>query len=345
MAIASVFLSDFTAFESATLDLCPGLNIFIGANGTGKTHVMKLLYAVTRALQIPGQPRQLATRLAEKLVNVFRPDDNAIGRLTRRSHGQKTATVEILDDGGRAFEFAIIGKDSSLAFTRPPRLPSTSSIFIPSREALSIFEGFAAAYQARELSFDETYFDLAISLSAAAIKGTKPPLVARVQAQLESALGAKVVLENGRFYAQQAGGKSQQRQGAKLEAHLMSEGMRKVASLLRLIANGEIRSTGLLFWDEPEANLNPKLTVLVASILGELASAGIQVVLASHDYLLTETLGIEAANRPPTRFFGFARAASGKPVTIEQADSLDALAANSIREEFRNHYDRVREAE
>ena len=159
MAIASVTLKNFTAFESAKLDLCPGLNVFIGANGTGKTHVMKLLYATLRALKERGQPNQLAHRLGEKLVRVFRPDDLAIGRLTRRSPGQRTASVSVRDDRGKAFDYSIFGRDSSLRFNRPPTLPVVpSEIFIPSREALSIFEGFVAAYQARELSFDETYF-------------------------------------------------------------------------------------------------------------------------------------------------------------------------------------------
>ena len=37
---------NITAFEQLDIRLSKGVNVFIGANGTGKTHLMKLLYGV-----------------------------------------------------------------------------------------------------------------------------------------------------------------------------------------------------------------------------------------------------------------------------------------------------------
>ena len=45
MALTRVELENFTAFRSLKLDLCPGINVLVGANGTGKTHLMKVCYA------------------------------------------------------------------------------------------------------------------------------------------------------------------------------------------------------------------------------------------------------------------------------------------------------------
>ena len=45
MALTRVELENFTAFRSLKLDLCPGVNVLVGANGTGKTHLMKVCYA------------------------------------------------------------------------------------------------------------------------------------------------------------------------------------------------------------------------------------------------------------------------------------------------------------
>jgi len=45
MPLRKLFLKDFTAFDELELEFSPGLNIFIGLNGTGKTHVMKVLYS------------------------------------------------------------------------------------------------------------------------------------------------------------------------------------------------------------------------------------------------------------------------------------------------------------
>lgn len=45
MWIDTIQLKEFSAFADATISLSPGVNVFIGANGTGKSHVMKVAYA------------------------------------------------------------------------------------------------------------------------------------------------------------------------------------------------------------------------------------------------------------------------------------------------------------
>jgi len=46
MKIKDLSLKNFTAFEQAKFNFCDGINVLIGANGTGKTHAMKVMYAV-----------------------------------------------------------------------------------------------------------------------------------------------------------------------------------------------------------------------------------------------------------------------------------------------------------
>ena len=45
MAITRVKLENFTVFESLDLEPSPGINVLVGANGTGKTHLLKVCYA------------------------------------------------------------------------------------------------------------------------------------------------------------------------------------------------------------------------------------------------------------------------------------------------------------
>jgi AAA15 family ATPase/GTPase len=60
------------------------MNIFIGENGTGKTHLMKLLYCACQA------SRQDVS-FPHKIANVFKPDDFRIARLiSRKSHGSSS---------------------------------------------------------------------------------------------------------------------------------------------------------------------------------------------------------------------------------------------------------------
>ena len=44
--VESLAIDSFTAFGSKELKFADGLNVFVGENGTGKTHLLKLPYAV-----------------------------------------------------------------------------------------------------------------------------------------------------------------------------------------------------------------------------------------------------------------------------------------------------------
>ena len=41
--INSILLTDFTGFANTRFDFTKGINVLIGKNGTGKTHVLKML--------------------------------------------------------------------------------------------------------------------------------------------------------------------------------------------------------------------------------------------------------------------------------------------------------------
>ena len=80
MLVRRLRLVDFSAFESADLEFVDGLNVFLGANSTGKTHVLKIIYTMLEAARTE-------TSVAGKLAGVFKPDDREIGRLIRRPRG------------------------------------------------------------------------------------------------------------------------------------------------------------------------------------------------------------------------------------------------------------------
>jgi predicted ATPase len=141
-------------------------------------------------------------------------------------------------------------------------------------------------------------------------------------------LGGEVVNEQGRFYLRVPGGK--------IEAPLVAEGIRKLAMLDYLIANGSLSENGFLLWDEPEASLNPKLTRLTSQVAMGLARSGIQTWIATHDYLLTSELDLAVEQSPEdaTAFFALTRASNSAPTTIERGDKLADLEHNSILDAF-----------
>lgn len=327
MPLGRLKLSDFSAFKASELEFVDGLNVFVGANGTGKTHVLKLMYAMVEAHR-SGTPLEL------KLAGVFKPEDDQIGRLARRVHGLSTAKVSLhaLTSGYSSFELHTKGtlKSTVRAWKEDAR-----AVFLPSREILAMYEGFIAAYKERELSFDETYYDACVRLNANPVKGARKAEAEEILGHLRTALGGHVELSGPRFYVKFHGDR------ARMEAHLVAEGLRKLASLERLVLNGSLTRNGFLFWDEPEANLNPRLTTIVADVLGILARMGIQIFLTTHDFLLARRLSVKAAlpGQPPTRFFAFGRASAKDAVRVDHGAQLSELPSNPMEEEFARHYD------
>ena len=45
MQVKEISIENFTVFEKLKIDFSKGINILIGENGTGKTHLMKMMYA------------------------------------------------------------------------------------------------------------------------------------------------------------------------------------------------------------------------------------------------------------------------------------------------------------
>ena len=87
--LKSLRIRNFTVFNSADLQF-KDLNVIVDANGTAKTHLLKLPYAVMAMSAEAGKKRTepptktvLQTRLAEKLSSVFRPEDR-LGQLVHR---------------------------------------------------------------------------------------------------------------------------------------------------------------------------------------------------------------------------------------------------------------------
>jgi len=327
---------NFGVFKEAEFEFCPGINVLIGENGTGKSHAMLAAYSVLRAFHKGDAIRGVAARVEEKLKGVFLPDDRRLGRLVTRAVGGGVARIEVESGGfSCAIRFSHKGSDP-VEVTQLTRRPTGSSIFIPSRDLLAMYEGFIGAYERSHLSFSEVYYDTCVALNAPLTRGVHEARTVQLLGPLLEVVGGRVYEKNGRFYVKQ--GK------AILEAHLVSEGLRKIAALVHLVNNGSLKKNDLLFWDEPEANLNPALSRIVANFLVELARQGVQVILATHDYSLSTRLSILAENEiveaDLLRFFSLARAGGrSSAVNVAHAPSLSGLPANPILDEHEALYD------
>ena len=93
--------------------------------------------------------------------------------------------------------------------------------------------------------------------------------------------------------------------------------------LVRLIATGSLLDKGCLFWDEPEANLNPRLIREVARAILNVCDAGVQVFVATHSLFLLREFEILLKHEFATleqKYFGLKRSDAG--VDVSQADAI-----------------------
>lgn len=86
---------NFTCIPDADWEFASGINLIVGENGVGKSHVLKALYAL---LKVQADSRDLTkTTLekayAEKLVATLRPE--SLGRLTKRKQGRERCEIKL----------------------------------------------------------------------------------------------------------------------------------------------------------------------------------------------------------------------------------------------------------
>ncbi len=325
-------IENFTVFKDATLKFSSGLNVVIGENGTGKSHLLKLGYTILKTLESFGDKtpaKEVAEReFARNLVDIFRPE--TLGRLASRVQGSAASSVsaEWGRKGSLGFSFSTRKSEKVDIWSTPQyETLSSSTLFIPPKEILSVFEGLQGALEKRELAFDGTYLALAKALNPAPLKGKRPADTALLIESLEKVLNASVVKKDNRFYFISKSTSGQ------FEAPLAAEGHRKLGMLAYLILNGELRNSSSLFWDEPEANLNPRLLKELAQIMVELSKV-MQVTIATHSLFLLRELEIlqEEKKLSKVRYFGLHMTDNGVEVVSGKSSNdigdIAALEAN-----------------
>jgi len=331
--IKRMTLKNLTVFSEADLEFGRNLNVIIGENGAGKTHLLKMIYSVLavsaeeqrkpRGLLSPSLPTKsfLQTRLADKLVNIFRPE--SLGRLAKRKQGRQRCDIHLVFEQSNcdiAFSFAGNSKTEVSIEKLPEAWIDVSPAYLPTRELLTIFPNFISVYEGHYLEFEETWRDTCLLLGALIQRGPKEKRIRELLEPLEKAMGGTIVLDqNGRFYLKNDSGR--------MEMPLVAEGLRKLGMLARLIATGALLDKGYLFWDEPEANLNPVLIKQVAKSILDLCDSGIQVFIATHSLFLLRELEILLSDpirkKVKTKFFGLHQTDEG--VRIDQGSTVDDI--------------------
>ncbi|KHD06641.1 hypothetical protein PN36_26600 [Candidatus Thiomargarita nelsonii] len=283
--IQQLTIENFTIFRSLSGQPHAPLNVIIGENDTGKTHLLKLLYAIVRSLEEYQKKSvaspQFAMNLAKKLQWVFLPQKMELGHLVSLGTNRLKVNMQIQ---GKELQFEFGKKTKSqikkLSFSSEHKV---KAIFLPPKEILSIFDAIVATREDKEIpAFDDTYLDLVRDFRQPATSGQLQHQA--IWHSLSEATGESeiVVEKDGSIWFV--------RGSEKYNVHQIAEGIRKIAILHRLMHNEMLNEHSVLFVDEPEVNLHPKAMVLLADFLYQLSESGIQVYLSTHSYFVLKRL-------------------------------------------------------
>ncbi len=331
-------LTNFTVFKNLELDFSPRINVVIGENGTGKTHLLKAAYGLCSGAQVfKNKPDingdELKKKLTDKFLKLFMPLDDKISKLHQQGSSEQ-ALLHAKFDQGLNVTTTFFNNSRELVIQDQTNYNQykAEAVFIPTKEVLSFMKGFNSLYEKYELSFDQTYQDICLLLDLPEIRPEKLHEKSKwAMSEIEELCGGRFI-----FYG---GGKVTFKTGnAEYSANAMAEGFRKAGILSRLLETGAIQPgiSGPLFWDEPESNLNPKLMELFVQILLELSRNGEQIIIATHDYVLLKwfDLLMDKNKEDHVRYHTLYHDAQSTGIKIDSMDNYHEIEKNPISEAF-----------
>jgi hypothetical protein len=319
-------IKHFTVFQDARFEFSPGLNVIIGDNGTGKTHLLKLGYLFCRAWpdlidrQASLAKKRVESYLEERLERIFRIRNLA----SLVSQGHRNGASIIADVGGHIptlqirmpteqpiaspglpeampWEIRLKRPKDQAANIEVVQAPgqqlgkSLDLVQLPENAAKNAFIPRPIFVPSKEIVsmfnglvglFDK-YRDFPLDETYRDLAVALSSLEPREPSPLLPGVGQRIQqLLGGDLKLEDNDLVFVQANGLRLESQLLAEGHRKLALLIYLIRYGLIERGSSLFWDEPESNLNPAAIRLLAEALYALVRQGVQIILATHSLFL-----------------------------------------------------------
>jgi AAA15 family ATPase/GTPase len=294
MTIKSFKLENFGPLSTVKASELGNLNLIIGANSTGKTFLLKALYAMQRAQEETGrgdERRTFEEVLSDKLYWVFQPD--RLGDLVTRGAGNRLkANLETEGNNALVINF---GQDTTKNIViEHNNLPArqANSIFLPPKEVLSLYKVIIkSALQDKLFGFDATYVDLVLALQNPTQMGRNFDAFKTSRQSLEQMFQGRIEFDS------QADKWIYRKGNSRFSIHATAEGIKKIAILDTLLGNRYLTPASIVFIDEPESALHPKAILQLLDIVYVLSQKGIQFFMATHSYFVVKKLYLLALQK------------------------------------------------
>lgn len=348
--ISSITIKNFMAHSELSIKDIPTINIIIGKNDTGKTGLLKLLYASVKSLEIYSLKSKhsdvlFKKELSDKIFDTFMPRKNGLGDLVQKGSKEKLdVNITVKGNNGKYkqdiyFSFGDRTEKSISSCNDHVESFANNSInalFVPAKEVLTAFNDIRnLRLNFYSSGFDDTYLDLINALDLPTTKGRVASELSQVNQTLEDLFEGKI---------EQTGQKEQpftfKKGNQQFAMQQTAEGIKKIGILTTLITNRQLGKGTILFMDEPETALHPDAIRQMVEMLVAMSKAGVQIFLASHSYFVVKQLANCAKRDNLSVSCWNLKKELGKPVSSTFHDLIDGvLPSNSIIDEALKMYD------
>jgi predicted ATPase len=323
MAIEQIEINNLLVFRNNfSMDFCKGINVFIGSNGSGKTTLLKLIYAAC------SWTRTKIPQSRKRLYEFFSTDiNNNETKNIKKSSSNYFLTID---------DFTCTYIDDEIGFmfndaNRKKGETNIQSVYIPTTEMLSHSKGFLAMNEKYKMPFDTTQTDIIVNAELPETREISA-VSATLLTKISNIIDGEVLYENDTFYVVKSSGQ-------KITYSYEAEGFRKFGLLWKLIRNGLLERGSILFWDEPECNINPEHLPVLVEILLEMQRNGVQIFVATHNYNLARYFDILHKKYDEVMFYNLSK--QNDIISCEKSAEYMKLAPNILEEADRILFDTV----
>lgn len=298
---------NFMIFANAEFNFSSGLNVITGDEGTGKTTLLNLGYALLTSTMAPfkGFPAaaietQLKIRLEKDDISTFSSKGEVV---IHGEWGEKGQTTFLVTKEGRERNHFVGEDPGSQCFERLPSSP----VFIP---------------------YPKLPYDLRCALEIPPQDTTFAPEIEEAMLIATQSAGCCYTLVNRCLDV-----KNILPYGSKGDLEFCSSGDLVMATIERFLRNKTLNRGATLFWDLPETGLSVRLQRKIAQILA-LLSWVMQVIVATKSLTLLREFDIlcREGKLKNTHFINLLR--TDEKVKVFEGDTADNVGDFGMLDEY-----------
>jgi len=247
------------------------ITVLAGKPGTGKSYVMKMMYAVEEMLKIEKRAlfkSSIDTKefyLHNLVLSIF------------SKHEQISNNYSIKFD-----KLEILYSDTHLNLTlNPSQLKKNNVIFVETPLILE-FKKFINHEKGKTPYHIESLLNI-LDTNYSFIDKEQEELIKNFREKSESIIGGDIESSGDSFIFNRKDDKNYDILNA-------SSGIKSIGLLQYLVTNKALKKGSVLFWEEPEVHLHPEWQKKMVELFIELMNAGVKIVFSTHSAYMIEYL-------------------------------------------------------